>query len=102
MAPAAADLILTHDLGAVLQSTDKVLSQTPENTKAEGDEEEEGADANMEVKITEEIASFNEIIVWGHESIPADAEDAYMKGVEEWIGFAEAVCHPATNPGIKP
>jgi ribonuclease H2 subunit C len=30
-------------------------------------------------------------VVWAHETIPA-ADDPYVKGVEEWIKFAEAVC----------
>jgi ribonuclease H2 subunit C len=31
------------------------------------------------------------MMVWGHEHLPA-ADDVYVKGVEEWVRFAETVC----------
>jgi ribonuclease H2 subunit C len=43
------------------------------------------------VKAVHELATFDEIVVWGHEVAPDSMEDVYVKGVEEWIGFAEAV-----------
>jgi ribonuclease H2 subunit C len=30
-------------------------------------------------------------MVWGHEELPA-ADDAFVKGAEEWLKMAEAVC----------
>lgn len=42
------------------------------------------------VKILEQQASFGDYVVWGHETIPA-ADDPLVKGVEEWVKFAEAV-----------
>lgn len=42
------------------------------------------------VKILETQGTFDEMIVWGHEFLPA-ADDSYVKGVEEWIKFAETV-----------
>lgn len=53
--------------------------------------EEEDSDGVMEpVKVLEEAASFEEMVVWGHEVLPG-SDDPYVKGVEEWIAFAEAV-----------
>lgn len=43
------------------------------------------------VKILETQGTFDEYVVWGHEAIPA-ADDAFVKGVEEWVRFAETVC----------
>ncbi|KAK5006328.1 hypothetical protein LTR39_005690 [Cryomyces antarcticus] len=40
----------------------------------------------------EENASFEEIVVWDHGAMPAETEDPYSKGVQEWIALAEAVC----------
>ena len=55
------------------------------------DEDDEGGeDDEEEVKILEEVAYFKEFIVWGHAAV-ADGDDAFVKGVEEWIGFAAAV-----------
>jgi Ribonuclease H2 non-catalytic subunit (Ylr154p-like) len=38
-----------------------------------------------------EEAVFDTITVWGHDRLPA-ADDNFVKGLEEWISFAEAVC----------
>ena len=52
-----------------------------------GDEEEDEVE---EVKVMEQKAVFDEMVVWGHEVLPEDG-DEYVKGVEEWIALAEAV-----------
>ncbi|KAH7626083.1 ribonuclease H2, subunit C [Sordaria sp. MPI-SDFR-AT-0083] len=36
-------------------------------------------------------AEFEEVVVWGHESLADAGGDAYVRGVEEWIGFAERI-----------
>lgn len=43
-----------------------------------------------DVKVLEQKGKFDEVVVWGHETVPEDG-DEYVKGVEEWIAFAEAV-----------
>lgn len=42
------------------------------------------------VKVLEAQGTFDEVMVWGHEILPA-ADDTYVKGVEEWVRFAEKV-----------
>jgi ribonuclease H2 subunit C len=42
------------------------------------------------VKVIESTAQFNEIVVWGHDQTP-DKDDAFVKGVEEWLAFANAI-----------
>lgn len=49
------------------------------------------SDSEEPVKVLEKQATFNEFVVWGHEVLPA-ADDPFVKGVEEWLKFAEAVC----------
>ena len=34
---------------------------------------------------------FDEFVVWGHESIADASADPHVRGIEEWIGFAEKV-----------
>lgn len=34
---------------------------------------------------------FDEFVVWGHESVADASADAHVRGIEEWIGFAEKV-----------
>jgi len=33
-------------------------------------------------------------MVWNHETVPEASEDPYIKGMEEWMGMAEAVSSP--------
>lgn len=40
----------------------------------------------------DETASFDELISWGHEVMPNQTTDPFVKGLEEWVGFAERVC----------
>ena len=40
-------------------------------------------------------------MVWGHEILPA-ADDTFVKGVEEWVRFAETVCaSPRTSMNME-
>lgn len=48
------------------------------------------AELEEPVKILEMQGTFDDMIVWGHEVLPA-ADDPYVKGVEEWVRFAETV-----------
>ncbi|KAH7035509.1 ribonuclease H2 non-catalytic subunit-domain-containing protein [Microdochium trichocladiopsis] len=39
---------------------------------------------------------FDEFVVWGHESVADAGADAYVRSIEEWIGFAEKLhAYPA-------
>jgi len=80
--------------GVVLKHTDRILHQNeqqrhivPEDIELEVEDEGRQED----VKITEEIATFEEIMVWGHDRSPDLQEDPYAKGIQEWMAFAEAV-----------
>lgn len=70
--------------GVVLQKTEKALP------RSRVEKEEEDEEEPVEVKVMEQTGKFDEILVWGHEALP-DGEDAYRKGIEEWMGFAQAV-----------
>ena len=93
--------------GVVLQKTDQTLSsQTKQPSggalaeqlrRMEEDYADEDADEmdvsverEAEVRIMETKATFDEVVIWGHEMVPDD-EDVYVRGMEEWIGFAEAM-----------
>lgn len=85
-------------VGVVAKSTERYLSQ-PSKSQSEStytavdsdieieDEEEEAPEP---VKILEEVSTFDNIVVWGHDRIPA-SDDPFVKGIEEWISFAEAI-----------
>lgn len=75
-------------LGVVAVPTDRMLppTQRPGN---EGIEDE--TEAEEPVKVLETQGTFDDFVVWGHEAVPA-ADDTFVKGVEEWLQFADAVC----------
>lgn len=56
----------------------------------DGDEMDVSVEKEAEVKIMETKATFDEVVIWGHEMVPHE-EDVFVKGMEEWIGFAEAM-----------
>ena len=82
--------------GAVLQKTDKLVQEQPsERVPIPTDEnedltEETAAPKQIETRIMEQQSVFERIMVWGHEAVPED-DDVYVKGMQEWIGFAQAV-----------
>ncbi|TKA82395.1 hypothetical protein B0A55_01431 [Friedmanniomyces simplex] len=88
--------------GYLLQKTDRDAALSDTQTRqgalrptrveddeagADGEPEEDEAE---EVKVMEQKAVFDEVVVWGHEVLPEDG-DEYVKGIEEWIAFAEAM-----------
>lgn len=82
-------------LGVIWKPTDKLLlehtSRTPADRYADddsmGDEEEEAIETT---KIVEQVSTFHDMLIWGHDQSPSDT-DVFVKGVEEWIRFAEAI-----------
>lgn len=72
--------------GIVATTTDRVSQQPVKNASAEN----EVTELEEPVKILETQGTFDDMIVWGHEILPA-ADDPYVKGVEEWVRFAETV-----------
>ncbi|KAI5362834.1 Putative ribonuclease H2, subunit C [Septoria linicola] len=78
--------------GVVAKKTEKLLPQQQPAVSRDGEDEEDEEESSMpaEVKVMEQVGSFGEIMVWAHEAVP-ESEDVYVKGIEEWIGFAESV-----------
>lgn len=74
--------------GVILSSTDQKLLQEPQASEEEEEEEKEQPE---EIEILEGQAEFDEVMVWGHEALPDESTDPYVRGVGEWIAFAEQV-----------
>ncbi|CAI7591737.1 hypothetical protein PCG10_005795 [Penicillium crustosum] len=74
--------------GVVATSTDRVLPTT-QRADSDGAEDAE-TEPEEPVKIMEMQSTFDEFVVWGHEALPA-ADDTFVKGVEEWLQFADAM-----------
>ena len=57
-------------------------------SKGAGGREEEQED----MTVLNEIGSFDNLFLWNYESMVTE-DDAFVKGLNEWITFAEAVSH---------
>lgn len=40
----------------------------------------------------EELADFDEFVIWGHVTLPDETTDPYLRAIEEYTAFAEVVC----------
>ena len=87
--------------GVVAKSTERTLpqpSRKEDTTTADNDSDSDCLIIEDEpepepVKILESTASFDEVVVWGHDQPPGN-DDAFVKGVEEWLAFANAIHRP--------
>ncbi|KAI9821692.1 MAG: 3'-5' exonuclease [Pycnora praestabilis] len=75
----------------VLATTEETLPASDKEIVNEEDDEADEEDEPKPVKVLKELASFDEVVVWGHESIPDSESDAYLKTMEEWIAFAQTM-----------
>ena len=89
-------LFCSLQLGAILTKTEKLLpAHQPPIPPSDSDimeEEEDEEDLPAEIKIAEASRTFDSFVVWGHESLPDSTSDPHVKGIEEWISFAEKAC----------
>lgn len=65
-------------------------AQTANPAGDDSDVEEIDPEATKSIKVLESMSTFDEVVVWGHDQAPA-ADDRFVKGFEEWIGFATAI-----------
>lgn len=76
-------------VGVLLSSSHQKLRH---EASASEDDELEGEGLPEEVGVILEQCCFDEFVVWGHEVLPNEKEDPYIRAVEEWISLAEAAC----------
>lgn len=91
------DMLTMKCAGVVVTPTDKKLN--PSEQRGDGtlngqqngcEEDEDDEDDEPPATILEPQGTFSNLMVWDHERLPA-AEDSFVKGINEWIRFAEAV-----------
>jgi ribonuclease H2 subunit C len=88
----------------IARTTEKTMPQAnhdkqhqPPSLDVEDEEDEDRtADEDEPIKVMEEVGNFEEVVVWGHEALPGK-DDAFVRGMGEWIGFAEAM-HSSEQP----
>ncbi|KAK2746068.1 hypothetical protein FQN57_003408 [Myotisia sp. PD_48] len=78
--------------GVLVTQPDK--NAEPANSEnSNGQEEQNGADESTKqacVTMLETKGTFSDVVVWEHEKVP-EADDAFVKGLSEWIEFAHAM-----------
>lgn len=94
--------------GTVLHVTDKQLPQSPARAQQprEVDDDEQGADDDEEMEgvqviIAEQIGEFDEVVVWEHGGPVDEAQDGFVRGIMEWIGWAESMHVDEEEEGIQ-
>ena len=60
-------------------------------------EDDETCDPPEPVQILQSATVFKEVTVWGHDMLPA-VDDPFVKGIEEWVAFAEAIHGQPSKP----
>jgi hypothetical protein len=81
--------------GSILLKTNTILppptTTTTTTPTLDEQQEEQEQDSTPETKLLNQLATFDKIVIYGHEVQPDAQEDVYVKGMEEWIGLASAV-----------
>ncbi|PNS18661.1 hypothetical protein CAC42_5200 [Sphaceloma murrayae] len=78
--------------GVVLQKTDRVVVDMPQHPDQDDDDDlSEQESPPEQIKVIEQIGTFENITVWDHENTPESGQNPYLKGVEEWLKMAGAV-----------
>lgn len=60
------------------------------------------AEDEMPLGALETKAEFDEIVIWGHETVADTNSDPYVRGVEEWMKLAEKVTCWDSNATTQP
>jgi ribonuclease H2 subunit C len=73
-------------VGAVIKTTEEVVAVPTKFLEDEEEMEEEPV-----TLVAKQEGSFERIVVWRHDEKPNETEDQYIRGIQEWMGFAKAV-----------
>lgn len=81
-------LVSNVNTGHVLEVTDEKLPSeghpTPSHYQEESMEEED-------ISVFRGLSTFDEITIWGHDAAPDESTDGVIRGIREWIWFADKV-----------
>ncbi|KAK3398830.1 ribonuclease H2, subunit C [Sordaria brevicollis] len=77
---------MAHEMSFVMDNSPEPEPEVVDLDAEEEREKEPQVGGEMEVQ-----AEFNQFVVWGHETLADAVGDGYVRGVEEWVGFAGRV-----------
>ncbi|POS84854.1 hypothetical protein EPUL_002452 [Erysiphe pulchra] len=77
----------------VLSKTDETIPRKMQafaenTTPTENEHIVEDEENDPIVKIVEEQCEFDDIMIWGHETLPDETTDPFVRGIQEWIDFS--------------
>jgi hypothetical protein len=75
--------------GYVLQAVDPLVDTGRGDYGAEDEEDEE---EGVEKVTWESTETFDGLTVWEHHELPDEKQDHWIRGVQEWVVMANAVC----------
>ncbi|KAL1869924.1 hypothetical protein Daus18300_005385 [Diaporthe australafricana] len=78
--------------GVVVDKTEAPKPQAPRPDEPEVVDLD--AEDEMPLGALETKAEFDEMVIWGHESMADASSDQYVRGVEEWVAVAEKGSDP--------
>ena len=77
--------------GVVLKAGVRTQSGNRSNERMIRDENEPGInDVEVAIGKMDNIADFDGLVIWGHEGV-IESDNIFVKGVNEWVAFAETV-----------
>lgn len=65
--------------------------QDGQSSDEDDNDDDEAGEMEVETAIAEQVGEFEEIVVWGHGGVVEEAGDVYVRGLREWVGFAESM-----------
>ncbi|KAH0612695.1 uncharacterized protein H6S33_009075 [Morchella sextelata] len=71
--------------GHILEATEERLQSEDQSSTPPIFEEE------LDVNIFKGLCTFDEITIWGHDAIPDKSNDSVVRGIDEWIEFANKI-----------
>jgi ribonuclease H2 subunit C len=77
--------------GTVIERTDAKPSTSTKQDMGEDVEAVENPEDQLKVGAMSGKATFDQMTIWGHESTSDSMADPFVRGMEEWIAFAEEV-----------
>ncbi|KPI39003.1 uncharacterized protein AB675_4522 [Cyphellophora attinorum] len=85
-----ADAVQLNRPGLVVKSTEHKAVAPQPTFAAARDSDDEDEESEEPPKLLETISEIKEMIVWDHDRQPT-SDDAFLKGVDEFIAFADAI-----------
>ncbi|KAI1801139.1 ribonuclease H1 small subunit [Daldinia bambusicola] len=77
--------------GSVVEKSAPKKPEPSQEEMVEDLEVVEDPNDQLEVGAMQGKATFDEFVVWNHETLANSSEDPYLRGMEEWISFAGQV-----------